>query len=194
MENTDTDTVRRDHTQAVCLADGVRESKVEAENEPASHPLRTTEVDARRHPRFKLGVDITIHSRTWGVLKGHTVEISGSGISAIVRIEVPLGEVVELDFTLHFGRVTTYVAVRQRSALRYGFQFLELNDLEAVRCTCRHFAVERDLLSPDSSDAKWRGSNVVTTNAVPWPKSTTLVEPGHRCSLNRRPFPLLCLS
>jgi hypothetical protein len=67
------------------------------------------------------------------VLKGHTADISESGISAIMSIEVPLGEVVELDFTLPFGRVTTYVAVRQRSAFRDGFQFLELNDLEAFR-------------------------------------------------------------
>jgi len=124
---------------------------VQAENEPATHhPHRATEIDARRHPRFKLGVDIRVQSRTCGVLKGHTVDISESGISAIMRIEVPLGEVVELDFTLPFGRVTTYAAVRQRSAFRYGFQFLELNDLEAVRCTCRQLAVERDLTSQNS--------------------------------------------
>jgi len=38
------------------------------------------------------------------MLKGHTVDISESGISAMLKmIEVPLGEVVELDFTLPFG-------------------------------------------------------------------------------------------
>ncbi len=88
---------------------------MEAENEPATHPLRATEIDARRHPLFKLGVDISVQSRTCGVLKGRTVDISESGISAIMRTEVPLGEVVELDFTLPFGRVTTYVAVRQEA-------------------------------------------------------------------------------
>src|SRR5271169_3138950 len=62
-----------------------RESKVEAENEFATRPLRATEIDPRRHPRFKLGVDIIIHSRTCGVLKGHTVDISESGISAIIE-------------------------------------------------------------------------------------------------------------
>ncbi|HMD15408.1 MAG TPA: PilZ domain-containing protein [Terriglobales bacterium] len=127
-----------------------RESKVEAENEFATRPLRATEIDPRRHPRFKLGVDIIIHSRTCGVLKGHTVDISESGISAIMRIEVPLGEIVELDFTLPFGPVTTYATVRQRSAFRYGFQFLELTDVEAIRRTCRQLAVEQALISPDS--------------------------------------------
>jgi len=127
-----------------------RESKVEAENEFATRPLRATEIDARRHPRFKLGVDIVIHSRTCGVLKGHTVDISETGISAILRIEVPVGEVVDLDFTLPFGTVTTYARVRQRSAFRYGFQFLELRDGEAIRRTCRQLAVEQALITPDS--------------------------------------------
>jgi len=126
---------------------------VEAENEFATRPLRATEIDNRRHPRFKLGVEITIHSRTCGVLKGHTVDISESGISAMMRIEVPLGEVVELDFTLPFGPVTTYAMVRQRSAFRYGFQFIELRDVEAIRCTCRQLAVEQALISPDIPDA-----------------------------------------
>jgi hypothetical protein len=126
---------------------------VETENEFATRPLRATEIDNRRHPRFKLGVDIIIHSRTCGVLKGHTVDISESGISAMMRIEVPLGEVVELDFTLPFGLVTTYAMVRQRSAFRYGFQFIELRDVEAIRCTCRQLAVEQALISPDIPDA-----------------------------------------
>ncbi len=34
------------------------------------------------------------------------MDISESGISAMLRMEVPLGELVELDFTLPFGPVT----------------------------------------------------------------------------------------
>ncbi|MGD0507383.1 MAG: PilZ domain-containing protein [Terriglobales bacterium] len=123
---------------------------MEAENEFATGAPRAVEIDARRHPRFKLGVDITIHSRTSGVLKGYTVDISESGISAIMKIEVPLDEVVELEFMLPFGPVTTHAVVRQRSAFRYGFQFLELSDVEAIRRTCRQLAVEQTLTSPDS--------------------------------------------
>ena len=123
---------------------------METENEFATRPLRATEMDPRRHPRFILGVEIIIHSRTCGMLKGHSVDISESGISAIMRIEVPLGEVVELDFTLPFGPVTTYATVRQRRAFRYGFQFLELHDVEAIQRTCRQLAVEQALISPDS--------------------------------------------
>ena len=118
---------------------------MEPQNRPAAHPVRAT-VDARRQPRFKLEVDISVKSKTCGMLKGHTVDISESGISAMLRIEVPLGEVVELDFTLPFGPVTIYAMVRQRSAFRYGFQFVESNFVqEVITPTCRQLAVEQSL-------------------------------------------------
>lgn len=118
---------------------------MEPQNRPAAHPVRAT-VDARRQPRFKLEVDISVKSKTCGMLKGHTVDISESGISAMLRIEVPLGEVVELDFTLPFGPVTIYALVRQRSAFRYGFQFVESNFVqEVITPTCRQLAVEQSL-------------------------------------------------
>jgi predicted transport protein len=119
---------------------------LDAQNQPAAGRARSI-VDARRQPRFKIEVDININSRTCGQLKGHTVDISESGLSAILRIEVPLGEVVELDFILPLGPVKIYAMVRQRNAFRYGFQFAELNAAHAVvQATCRHLAVERILL------------------------------------------------
>jgi hypothetical protein len=119
--------------------------KLEAQNQPATGRVRPT-VDARRQPRFKIEVDISVNSHTCGTLKGHTVDISESGISAMLRLEVPLGEVVGLAFTLPFGPVTIYAMVRQRNAFRYGFQFMESNFTEEViRPTCRQLAVERTL-------------------------------------------------
>jgi hypothetical protein len=98
-------------------------------------------VDARREPRFRIDVEIRVNSRTCGLQTGQTVDISLSGISAMLKIEVPLGEVVELDFTLPFGSVTTYAMVRQRSAFRYGFQFVEsIIAHHIVRATCRYLA------------------------------------------------------
>ena len=65
---------------------------------------RTPEaVDLRRHPRFKLEVDIRVYPRDSAVVRGHTVDISESGISAMLREEVPLGEIVRLEFTLPLG-------------------------------------------------------------------------------------------
>jgi hypothetical protein len=119
---------------------------VEAQNQPATGPSRDL-ADARRQPRFKLEVDISINSRTCGTLKGHTVDISESGVSAMLRIEVPMGELIELDLTLPFGPVTIYAVVRQRNAFRYGFQFVHSGSVnEVIRATCRHLSVEHSLI------------------------------------------------
>jgi PilZ domain-containing protein len=101
-------------------------------------------LDARRQPRFKLAVDVSINSRTCGVLKGYTVDISESGLAAMFTIEVPVAEVVELKFTLPFGPVAIYAIVRQRNAFRYGFQFLESSTAnEAIRHSVHQLAVEQ---------------------------------------------------
>jgi hypothetical protein len=100
--------------------------------------------DARRQPRFKLEVDISIHSRTAGTVNGYTADISESGVSAILRMEVPIGELVKLYFTLPVGPVTIYASARQRSAFRFGFQFLESDTInEVIRSTCRRLAIEQ---------------------------------------------------
>ena len=94
--------------------------------------------EARRHPRFRLHIDMRIHCRTGGLLSGHTVDISESGISAMLIIEVPIGEVVELDFELPLGPVNVRAVVRQRTAFRYGFQFVQPNAAESlIMDSCR---------------------------------------------------------
>jgi hypothetical protein len=101
-------------------------------------------IDARRKPRFKLAVDVSINSWTCGVLKGYTVDISESGLAAMFTIEVPVGEVVELNFTLPLGPVTIYAIVRQRNAFRYGFQFLESSAAnQVILHSVRQLAVEQ---------------------------------------------------
>lgn len=118
------------------------------ENQFAVTRIQTI-ADARRYPRFKIEVDIRINSSTCGVLKGHTVDISESGIAAMLIIEPPLGEVVELNFTLPFGTVTIHAMVRQKNAFRYGFEFVDSDSaLDAIRRTCRKLAVEQSILSP----------------------------------------------
>jgi PilZ domain len=102
--------------------------------------------EKRGQPRFKLEVDITITSRTRGLFKGYTVDISESGISAIMAIAVPLGEVVELGFTLPIGPVRVYAVVRQKSAFRHSFQFIESDSMkEVIQRTCRDLAVKQSL-------------------------------------------------
>lgn len=101
-------------------------------------------VDARRHPRFKLEVDIRVYPRDCPVVRGHSVDISESGISAMLRVEVPVGEVVRLELSLPLGDVEAHAMVRQRSAFRYGFQFVEASSSQdIIGRTCRHLAVEQ---------------------------------------------------
>lgn len=97
---------------------------MERENQIGSLPTSGF-VDARCHPRFKLDVEIKIYSRTGGLLLGRTVDISEGGISAMLKIEVLLDEVVQLEFRLPLGLVALRALVRQRNTFRYGFQFLE---------------------------------------------------------------------
>jgi hypothetical protein len=111
----------------------------------ASNVLPERAVDARAKPRFKLAVDIRINSKTCGLLRGQTVDISESGVSAILMIEVPMGELVELEFPLPFGAVTVYATVRQRSAFRYGFQFVQTPSAEhIIHSTCRSLQMKQD--------------------------------------------------
>ncbi|MFZ0296359.1 MAG: PilZ domain-containing protein [Candidatus Sulfotelmatobacter sp.] len=118
---------------------------MEAQNQAAARPVRDLP-DARRQPRFKLDVDIRIHTKTCGVLMGRTVDISESGISALLKLEVLVGEFVELQFTVPFGPVRVYAVVRQRSAFRYGFQFVESNAVhEIIQTTCRSLELEQSL-------------------------------------------------
>ena len=59
-------------------------------------------VEARRHPRYKLEVEVCVYPRNSEVVRGHTVDISESGISAMLRVEVPVGEVVRLRASLNW--------------------------------------------------------------------------------------------
>jgi hypothetical protein len=61
---------------------------VKADNQSAAPA--SPRIDARRQPRFKIETDITIQSRTSGLLKGRTVDISEFGIAAMLPVEAPL--------------------------------------------------------------------------------------------------------
>jgi hypothetical protein len=120
-------------------------SELEGEDQSLVAPFRTMP-DARRQPRFKLEFDITITSRTCGVLKGRGVDISESGLAAMLPIEAPVGEVVELNFQLPCGPVTVQAIVRQKNAFRYGFEFVDSDSVhESLRRTCRDLAMDQSL-------------------------------------------------
>ena len=106
-------------------------------------------VEARQCPRFKLDVEIQVYSRSSGLVTGRTVDLSESGIAAMLKMEVPLGEVVQLEFTLPLGQVEIGALVRQQQAFRYGFQFVEQGPArELIARTCRDLSLEQLLNDP----------------------------------------------
>jgi len=109
-------------------------------------------VEARRHRRFKLEVNVRIYARNSAVVRGQTVDISESGISAMLMVEVPIGEVVRLEFSLPLGEVEVHALVRQRNAFRYGFQFVESSSAQdVIGRTCRHLSVEQPAADPKTT-------------------------------------------
>jgi PilZ domain len=122
--------------------------RMEPEKQSETDLLRSI-LDARRYPRYKLETEIRVYPRNSSVVRGHTVDISESGISATLRVEVPVGEVVRLEFSLPTGEVDVYALVRQRSAFRYGFQFVESSSAQdVIGRTCRQLAVEQTIFDP----------------------------------------------
>ena len=86
------------------------------------------------------------------MVRGDTVDISESGISAMLRVEVPLGEVVRLEFALPLGDVEVLAMVRQRNAFRYGFQFVESGPAgDIIARICRQLAAEQSVTDREES-------------------------------------------
>lgn len=106
-------------------------------------------VEARRHPRYRLEVNARVYPRNSEVIRGHTVDISQSGISIMLREEVAMGEVVRLEFALPLGDIDVQAVARQRTAFRYGFEFVDfISSDHVIARTCRQLAVEQSIV-PD---------------------------------------------
>jgi c-di-GMP-binding flagellar brake protein YcgR len=106
-------------------------------------------VDARRSPRFKLETDINIYAHNQAVARGYTVDISESGIGAMLMEEIHVNEVVRLEFSLPSGEVELMAVVRQRSAFRYGLEFIENSPArDRIKRICRELAIEQSLRHP----------------------------------------------
>jgi hypothetical protein len=105
---------------------------------PMASIERPADRGTRRHPRFKLDVEVKIHSKTEGLVVGRSAEISEAGMSVMLVPELTVGEVVKLDFELPFGPANVLAVVRSRNAFRYGFQFVQPHAAEhRIRQSCR---------------------------------------------------------
>ena len=67
----------------------------------------------------------------------------------MLRDEVVIGEVVRLEFALPLGDVDVHAVARQRSAFRYGFEFVDpISADHIIGRTCRQLALEQTI-APD---------------------------------------------
>jgi PilZ domain-containing protein len=80
--------------------------------------------ERRRHARFLLDADVKVISDRVGLLPGQSFDISESGMSVLLPIELSLGEGVRLIFSLPMGSVEVNAFVRSRNAFRHGFEFV----------------------------------------------------------------------
>jgi PilZ domain len=94
--------------------------------------------EQREHVRFSFNVLFQIRCRSGELILGRTVDVSESGISAMVSLELMVGQFVELSFQLPSGPISVQAVVRNKRAFRYGFEFLpEQHERETIKRGCR---------------------------------------------------------
>jgi len=101
------------------------EKKLASSNAPGAH--------ARRFPRFAIDARMQVRMFQAGEFQscwGRTTELGQDGIGATLTGELQSGEIVTLEIPLPLSPYPLKVRaiVRYRDGLRYGFEFLTLND------------------------------------------------------------------
>ena len=101
-----------------------------------SQKVSQTVPDRRRHPRYRFSAPITIRSGDGLAIKGISIEISQSGMSAITADSLTLNDTVELE-PIAAGKASAIV--RRVTGRVYGLEFLNLTPEQGQRITeiCR---------------------------------------------------------
>ena len=88
--------------------------------------------DRRQHPRYRYSVPLTIRAANGKAMPGISIEISASGLSAIIAESLKLNDTVELE---PVAGVKISALVRHNIGKIYGFQFLNLSAAQAQQIT-----------------------------------------------------------
>jgi hypothetical protein len=91
---------------------------------------------SQRHPRMLFSVPVMLHRLVPGGVRfthGISLDISESGLGALVENGLRAGETVSLEFDLPDCYVKTVAIVRHTSSARSGFEFIELTPGERQR-------------------------------------------------------------
>jgi hypothetical protein len=88
--------------------------------------------EKRRHQRVEMEVEVIVRTDS-AVLPGRTHDISESGMSAILPVELRDGEAVELQIRLPTATRTIRAVVRHRNVFRHGFEFVQPFDGKLIQ-------------------------------------------------------------
>src|SRR5580658_6692787 len=104
-----------------------RRSSAKAESADASSASSGSKLsdlsDRRRHPRYRFSEPMKVCCQDGACLDGMSVELSQSGMSAMIQGALKPGDVVRLQ---PVTGVNTAAVVRHKLGMLYGFEFLEL--------------------------------------------------------------------
>lgn len=103
----------------------------------------------RRFPRFTIDVRLQVKMFQEGEFRtcwGRSTEMGQDGIGATLTGSLESGEIVTLEIPLPLTPypIKVRAIVRYRQGLRYGFEFLTLNDAQrdTIRRVCQYLATK----------------------------------------------------
>lgn len=114
-----------------------------------SHPRPAKPGFTRRFPRFVIDVRLQVRMFQGGEFRtcwGRSTEMGQDGIGATLTGSLEPGEIVTLDIPMPLTPypIKVRAIVRYRQGLRYGFEFLTLNDQQrdTIRRVCDYLATK----------------------------------------------------
>lgn len=114
---------------------------------PAASRTSSKPQFTRRYPRFVIDVRLQVKMFQAGEFRacwGRSTEMGQDGIGATLTGSLEPGEIVTLEIPLPLTPypIKVRAIVRYRQGLRYGFEFLTLNDTQrdTVRRVCEYLA------------------------------------------------------
>jgi hypothetical protein len=115
----------------------------------SAKPATAAGVYARRFPRFAVDARMQVRMFQAGEYRscwGRSTELGEDGVGATLTGDLEAGEIVSLEIPLPLGPYPLKVRaiVRYRQGLRYGFEFLTLNDgqRDMIRRVCEMLATK----------------------------------------------------
>jgi c-di-GMP-binding flagellar brake protein YcgR len=92
--------------------------------------------DRRGHARYRFSVPISVHTEDGRVIRAMTLEISESGLSAMLASPLKVGDSVRLE-PVAAGAIAA--KVRHNVGAIYGFEFLQITEeqINKLRDNCR---------------------------------------------------------